>query len=72
MLADLEPGQLNEWIALARVQPFGDDQLTRLVQRLLYSQKVEADWQDLRQREEYQEPTDAQRNAQLDAMFGRR
>jgi hypothetical protein len=62
MLDALRPGVLEEWIAYDRIEPFGDEQLTRLLLYALAAMGSDADWQTLRRRppaEEAAEESDA-------------
>lgn len=55
MLDSVAPGVIAEWEAFDRIEPFGDEQLTRLFLYALAAMGAESDWEMLRRRE----PVDA-------------
>lgn len=74
MVDSLRPGVLEEWAAFERIEPFGDEQLTRLFMKTMIAMGVEnLDWDELRTREPVREdgPTMDETASVVSQLFGR-
>lgn len=76
MLAGMRAGLLDEWVAYDRIEPFGDEQLTRLFLYAISQMGGErVDWETLRRRppvdpDDDGGPTLAETAATVMAAFG--
>lgn len=73
MLDSVRPGVIEEWQAYDRIEPFGDEQLTRLLLYAISAMGVDADWDTLRRREPVEPeegPTEEQTAQAISRAFG--